>query len=213
VQNSKHLTSREQVGFPHFSLTSIDVEESKEILSFLTSIHAQQPSVGTVGQHLLARKPGILSHITIMRGRAPTHAARNYSLVVALVAFVELQDATHAFAPLAPPCRILRGTSSSSTTSLSMFDFLKPKEEEKSNKKNAESEEPPPDFSDDPVDKIFGFFFGQKEESPMGMKRFGRGAFVRCGEMVSIQKYARTQFIHTFFLNRAISGTVSCRSG
>ena len=33
------------------------------------------------------------------------------------------------------------------------------------------------DFSDDPVDKIFSFFFGQKEEAPMGMKRFGRGPF------------------------------------
>lgn len=63
-----------------------------------------------------------------------------------------------------------------------MFDFLKPKEGE-SDKKSATTtaaetsqEETQPDFSDDPVDKIFGFFFGQKEEAPMGMKRFGRGA-------------------------------------
>ncbi|CAJ1946415.1 unnamed protein product [Cylindrotheca closterium] len=73
-------------------------------------------------------------------------------------------------------------TRSSASLPLHMFDFLKPKEEED------KSDEPPPaaaaaeveepqDFSDDPVDKIFSFFFGAKEESPMGMKRFGRERF------------------------------------
>lgn len=59
-----------------------------------------------------------------------------------------------------------------------MFDFLRPKEEKESDKRIKEPslEEQQDDFSDDPVDKIFGFFFGQKEESPLGMKRFGRGA-------------------------------------
>ena len=56
-----------------------------------------------------------------------------------------------------------------------MFDFLKPKEEEEEDA--AAPEEPAQDFSDDPVDKIFGFFFGAKEEAPMGMKRFGRERF------------------------------------
>jgi hypothetical protein len=30
---------------------------------------------------------------------------------------------------------------------------------------------------DDPVEKIFNFFFGEKEESPMGMQRFGKDRF------------------------------------
>lgn len=30
---------------------------------------------------------------------------------------------------------------------------------------------------DDPVEKIFGFFFGKREEEPMGMKRFGKERF------------------------------------
>jgi hypothetical protein len=75
--------------------------------------------------------------------------------------------------------------SSVTSTTLLMFDFLKPKEDE-SVMKNRESEDiseqqqqqqqEEGNFSDDPVDKIFGFFFGQKEDAPMGMKRFGRGA-------------------------------------
>lgn len=56
-----------------------------------------------------------------------------------------------------------------------MFDFLKPKEPEK--EKNEPKEEEAVDFSDDPVDKIFGFFFGAKEAEPFGMKRFGRENF------------------------------------
>jgi hypothetical protein len=63
--------------------------------------------------------------------------------------------------------------SRSMTTTRYMFDFLKPKEPEKA--KEESKEEEAADFSDDPVDKIFGFFFGAKEAEPMGMKRFGRG--------------------------------------
>lgn len=66
----------------------------------------------------------------------------------------------------------------SSPSRLFLFDFLKPKEEEEDEERPALVEEyPAQDFSDDPVDKIFGFFFGAKEESPMGMKRFGRERF------------------------------------
>ena len=63
-----------------------------------------------------------------------------------------------------------------------LFDFFKPEDKEGKTKKL-----PAPDTttlppttestsSEDPVDKIFSFFFGEKEENPMGMKRFGRGA-------------------------------------
>ncbi|KAL3939897.1 MAG: hypothetical protein SGBAC_005471, partial [Bacillariaceae sp.] len=61
-----------------------------------------------------------------------------------------------------------------------MFDFLKSKDEDKAEEvvvEEAEAEEPAADFSDDPIDKIFGFFFGAKEEAPMGMKRFGMERF------------------------------------
>ena len=68
----------------------------------------------------------------------------------------------------------------SSFSQLYLFDFLKPKEEDPGEAEaasaSAEKEEAQ-DFSDDPVDKIFSFFFGAKEESPMGMKRFGRERF------------------------------------
>jgi hypothetical protein len=67
----------------------------------------------------------------------------------------------------------------SKTTQQYLFDFLKPDDKEG---KTAVKPEPANDSnaqestSDDPVDKIFSFFFGAKEENPMGMKRFGRGA-------------------------------------
>lgn len=70
------------------------------------------------------------------------------------------------------------------TSKLHLFDFL-------NNNKNSNSEETPSApkddeqpaaeeaaySDDDPVEKIFGFFFGKKEESPMGMARFGRERF------------------------------------
>ena len=77
--------------------------------------------------------------------------------------------------------RNLKSSGNSNANSrLHMFDFLKPKDDKAENEKQAaaaEEEEAPASSysSDDPVEKIFGFFFGEKEEEPMGMKRFGRG--------------------------------------
>eukprot|EP00546_Thalassionema_frauenfeldii_P021706 CAMPEP_0178905080 /NCGR_PEP_ID=MMETSP0786-20121207/6061_1 /TAXON_ID=186022 /ORGANISM="Thalassionema frauenfeldii, Strain CCMP 1798" /LENGTH=281 /DNA_ID=CAMNT_0020576617 /DNA_START=227 /DNA_END=1072 /DNA_ORIENTATION=- len=57
------------------------------------------------------------------------------------------------------------------------FNFNKP--EERKAEEDTEEEE----FTDgsydaeDPVEKVFGFFFGKREEEPMGMKRFGRERF------------------------------------
>jgi hypothetical protein len=70
-----------------------------------------------------------------------------------------------------------RKTSSSFSTGLYFFDFLKQNEPEKP---QPDEEEPAEEkaSSDDPVEKIFGFFFGEKEEEPMGLKRIGRGACV-----------------------------------
>jgi len=61
-----------------------------------------------------------------------------------------------------------------------MFDFFKKKDEDIAQSIEETvpvEEEQENDFSDDPVDKIFSVFFGKKEESPMGMKRFGRERF------------------------------------
>ena len=58
-----------------------------------------------------------------------------------------------------------------------MFDFLKPKEPENEPEEPAVEEIKEGYSSDDPVEKIFGFFFGAKEEEPMGMKRFGKERF------------------------------------
>jgi hypothetical protein len=64
-----------------------------------------------------------------------------------------------------------------------MFDFFKGNQSEKEEKQQLESQVAEPkqkkleEELDDPVEKIFSFFFGQKEEEPMGMKRFGRGKY------------------------------------
>mmetsp|Transcript_14304 Transcript_14304/g.33302 ORF Transcript_14304/g.33302 Transcript_14304/m.33302 type:complete len:318 (-) Transcript_14304:243-1196(-) len=68
------------------------------------------------------------------------------------------------------------------STARYMFDFFKDKKEQElssaaSEPSEEESKVEESDFSDDPVDKIFSVFFGKKEESPMGMKRFGRERF------------------------------------
>jgi hypothetical protein len=92
-----------------------------------------------------------------------------------------------------PKFRTTRLSKYPSTTSISMFDFFKGKTgDSPSPKKESESVETSvDDFSDDPVDKIFSFFFGQKEESPMGLKRFGRGAYIEgiCPKGLGIHIY------------------------
>lgn len=65
-----------------------------------------------------------------------------------------------------------------SVTRLGLFDFFKQGDKQGTPTPKKETKEIQPEqsaSSDDPVDKIFSFFFGEKEENPMGMKRFGRG--------------------------------------
>lgn len=71
-----------------------------------------------------------------------------------------------------------------STTSLYLGDFFnfgKPKEEESETPITAASNEEPEGEEyydeDDPIEKIFGVFFGKKEKAPMGMARFGTERF------------------------------------
>ena len=67
------------------------------------------------------------------------------------------------------------------TSSLFLFDFLKQQQQQEDGPEKSNKLESPPaqsndaEESDDPVDKIFGFFFGKKEEAPLGLKRFGQG--------------------------------------
>jgi len=95
----------------------------------------------------------------------------NLAVTVAVL-LLSIDTVTEAFST-SPKCMPARGRTTSSR--LHLFDFLKPQEGDEDGKEEDASDVAP--VSDDPVDKIFGFFFGTKEEEPMGMKRFGRGEF------------------------------------
>lgn len=51
------------------------------------------------------------------------------------------------------------------------------REIETSKKDDAQQNSSPEYVEDDPVEKLFNFFFGEKEEAPMGMARFGKERF------------------------------------
>lgn len=57
------------------------------------------------------------------------------------------------------------------------FNINKPEEEEVETPSDENFKDGAYD-EDDPVEKMFGFFFGKREEEPMGMKRFGRERFL-----------------------------------
>lgn len=87
-----------------------------------------------------------------------------------------------AFIPIGSQFRSVVGYAATMTTTTTMttsrrylFDFLKPNDPDEKSKSKENTEDTSPTSSDDPVDKIFSFFFGEKEETPMGMKRFGMG--------------------------------------
>jgi hypothetical protein len=92
--------------------------------------------------------------------------------ILSWMAFIFPSSDAFLQAPARTICK--RKTSSSFSTGLYFFDFLKQNEPEKPQPEEEPAEEK--ESSDDPVEKIFGFFFGEKEEEPMGMKRIGRGA-------------------------------------
>ena len=102
-------------------------------------------------------------------------------------AMIQLSTAFHGMPPTLLPMHTSRTSTGrrknaayleTSVTRLGMFDFFKKSDKEGTPSAKGETKESPPEqsaSSDDPVDKIFSFFFGEKEENPMGMKRFGRG--------------------------------------
>ena len=70
------------------------------------------------------------------------------------------------------------GTSSSTLYLGDFFNFNKNEDTaEQQQAAVVAEEEPPKDEDQDPIEKIFGFFFGAKEEKPMGMDRFGPERF------------------------------------
>ncbi|KAL9179490.1 hypothetical protein ACHAXT_008780 [Thalassiosira profunda] len=79
----------------------------------------------------------------------------------------------------APSTRLVAGSSSTSLSLGDFFNFGK-QEETVEAAAPAEAEEPGEDAyfdEDDPIEKIFGVFFGKKEKAPMGMARFGQERF------------------------------------
>ena len=98
----------------------------------------------------------------------------SYLLAAASILVVTFLESSDAF--LSNQASGPRFQAARTTTTRYFFDFLKQEEEK----------EPEKVTSDDPVDKIFGFFFGAKEEEPMGMKRFGRGTKARTSERSSM---------------------------
>ena len=107
----------------------------------------------------------------------------SYLLAAASILVVTFLESSDAF--LSNQASGPRFQAARTTTTRYFFDFLK-QEEEKEPPKTSEEKEPEKVTSDDPVDKIFGFFFGAKEEEPMGMKRFGRGTKARTSERSSM---------------------------
>jgi len=63
-----------------------------------------------------------------------------------------------------------------SSTSLNFFKFNSPPEEPKKEEPKEEIQDKAYDESD-PVESLFSFFFGKREETPMGMSRFGPDRF------------------------------------
>jgi hypothetical protein len=63
-----------------------------------------------------------------------------------------------------------------STTQLYLFNFWQ-KPEEKADEPAAKEEAKVEEYEQDPVEKLFSFFFGKPEEEPFGLKRFGSARF------------------------------------
>ena len=116
------------------------------------------------------------------------------NIIVALTAFYCIALIPYALSFTAPSQHVrsytARGIHSPArkTTQVYLGDFFNFNKDESSNDTTESSSsekvteaEPQPESDvytdDDPIEKIFGFFFGKKEEEPMGMKRFGRERF------------------------------------
>jgi TLD len=85
---------------------------------------------------------------------------------------------THPYQSLSRPARSIHHTPQwtttykTSPTQLAFFNFGKPQQEE-----TKDLTPPPPEDEPDLVEKVFSLFFGKPEESPLGLKRFGKERF------------------------------------
>jgi len=107
-------------------------------------------------------------------------------LIIALIAVQCISTIQHVLAFTAPATHIytVKHTSTRSLhkpTKLYLGDFFNFNKGDSSKDSETPAKEPEPEnqpySDDDPVEKMFGFFFGKKEEAPMGMARFGRERF------------------------------------
>lgn len=89
-------------------------------------------------------------------------------------------DSSGAFAPTTSTVQkpLIQQTKRTTGTHLNFFNFGKDSKDEKTEDVQPEEvKEEQPYSDDDPVEKMFNFFFGAKEEAPMGMARFGKDRF------------------------------------
>ncbi len=84
----------------------------------------------------------------------------------------------HSF-PLQPLTTQPQRTTSTARFVFNFFDPKKSKDDENTDPKSKPTSNVDSNYvdEDDPVEKIFSFFFGKKEESPLGLKRFGKERF------------------------------------
>lgn len=105
------------------------------------------------------------------------------TLLLVLLQGLSIFDSSGAFAPTTGTVQkpLIQQTTCKRTTGtqLTFFNFNKDSKDEKAEDVEPEKakEEQPYTEDDDPVEKMFNFFFGAKEEAPMGMARFGKDRF------------------------------------
>lgn len=94
------------------------------------------------------------------------------SLLTLLHCFTQHVHLARAFVPVSVPKMLAH---KSMRTQLKFFNFNNDSDDKSEDSDTTVKEEPYSD--DDPVEKLFSFFFGAKEEAPMGMARFGKERF------------------------------------
>lgn len=94
------------------------------------------------------------------------------SLLTLLHCFTQHVHLARAFVPVSVPEMLAH---KSMRTQLKFFNFNNDSDDKSEDSDTTVKEEPYSD--DDPVEKLFSFFFGAKEEAPMGMARFGKERF------------------------------------
>ena len=104
------------------------------------------------------------------------------SLVHSLVLVLVTVSHTNAFVTVPRSTQTPQSSTTTSPSPLAFFNFGKPsspevsKQDEKETTTTTISEESTV-VDEDPVEKLFSFFFGKPQEEPFGLKRFGKERF------------------------------------